>query len=36
MRKRVENMKDAMWKKNKSFCLEPEVQDSEFPATISI
>lgn len=35
MRRRVESMKDVMWKKNESFCLETKVQDSELPVSIS-
>lgn len=35
LRRRVENMKDVMWKKDESFCLETKVQDSELPASIS-
>lgn len=35
MKRRVEDMKDGMWKKNESFCLETEVQGSEFLVNVS-
>lgn len=35
MKRRVESIKDVMWEKNKLFCLEIEVQGSEFPVSVS-
>lgn len=35
MRRRVQNMKDVMWKKNESFCLKTEVQGGEFHVNVS-
>lgn len=34
-RRWAETMKDVMWKKNESFCLETKVQDSELSVRIS-
>ena len=32
---KVENVKDVMWRKSESFCLETEVPGSELPVSIS-
>lgn len=35
MKRRVKSIKDVMWEKNKLFCLEIEVQGSEFSVSVS-